>query len=270
MTTVTEAETGRTRRADAPAVRGVPPAYAVAYLVAMGVAATLEATGNAAWAVTVQAAVALALCLPGSDGRAAGRDPLLAVLVGLSTVRIVVLALPLPTEALSTRTAVAGAGAWIVILLIRRALAQPMFTVARRRGNGADVQLLVLCCGVPAGIAANLIINPVPPNPGDTKGAVITALVLVALSAVPEEVLFRGLLAPASRASFGRLSVLFDGLVYGMWYAGTRDLGFILFAAVIGAGASAVRLAHGRVWALVTAHAVASVLALVIIPTITG
>lgn len=212
--------------------------------------------------------------LPGMRGLA----PLSAALVAVSAAQIVPLALPLPLLTPGSRLALQGAGAWLVLLAVQ--WAGPAELRWRRRGRapgtagplrrvlGRPDQLLTgIACGAVAGGIVSVILPVYPQTqPPTTLGVVTEALAVTLMVAVPEELLWRGLLSPRLWESVGPLAVVIEGVLYASSYGDSQRLALLALVFVAGAVASILRRVSGSVRAPLVGHCVTVLLALVVLP----
>lgn len=245
--------------------RGARWALATTALVAGATA--VEAFGPQPVAVGAYAGVALLLCLLAGTSVVQHATPVLTVLAGVCAARIVVIATPLPSTDPLIRTAVGGAGLWLIITLLL--LADGGLGLRAESPAVPARQIAVVASGVAVGVLAYLVGADVVIQPTTSVEAVFALGAVAILAAAPEELLFRGLLSPVT-GRFGRWALVLDALAYAAWYLPSRHLGMVVLAALVGAAAGQVRRRTGRVDALVGAHICATAVAVLVLPAAVG
>ncbi len=166
------------------------------------------------------------------------------------------------------RNALVGA---LLLLALRLAvqIAPVDSTPLRLRRRNFPGQLLIAACGIPLGIAGELILQPQPlaalHDPADTA---LAALVLAVLVAPSLELLFRWFLQSEMLTLSGGAGLLLLNVLFASLYLGTHSPGFVLLMGVAGLGLSvAVRRTHS-VWGAVAAHAIMIIGVLILWPAV--
>jgi uncharacterized protein len=272
------ASTGRPARAAAsdlavgtPSATSRPVALAgTALLVAyLGTVAAVEL----AWrplgvAVLASAAcyglLALLLCLPlwaAADPRTA---TLLPPLTTVCVVRLVAFAaLPTAVHPL-THLIVVGAPALVAVAMSAR-LRPPEWRLLRPHTWGWHGQALVALLGIPFAVLLWLL---APPTVQVTLGAstVVAATVLVVFAALPDELLFRGLLTPAAVRVAGGWGIPLSSAVYALTYLPGGSGRTVLLAFLLGMALGWCRQRTGSVVGVVAAHGLLNVLVFMLLP----
>jgi membrane protease YdiL (CAAX protease family) len=184
------------------------------------------------------------------------RSPVVLSLALVALVGVMALALRLSEISPVARDAVLGAMLWLAL-----ALAVPIVPVDRTmlqlRWRQVPWQLLIAACGIPAGVAGELILRPQPlAGLGDPARAAAVALALAVLVAPSLELLFRWVLNPDLVTLYGRAGLLLLNGLFASLYLGTRSAGFVLLMGVAGLGLSVAVSRTRVVWGAVAAHAI--------------
>ena len=100
----------------------------------------------------------------------------------------------------------------------------------------SPVQALIAMLGVPLSLQAYLILRPDPVVEQARLGPIFGAcLILFAFAAVPEELLFRGVLLRVLSDVFGTLGgVLLASALFTIVYIGSLSVGYVVFSAAVG------------------------------------
>ncbi|HEU5004410.1 MAG TPA: type II CAAX endopeptidase family protein [Actinomycetota bacterium] len=202
------------------------------------------------------------------------RQPLLLAMAVVCLYRVLALT-PLSGGHLANRLAVIGVPALLAAVLAMRLLGYPGIggPLPDKPSSGA-VQLVIGLLGVPLSYAAYKLLKPTTVvtfsgNGHTTLSNVITAVTaLVVFSGLTEELLFRGLLHSAARATFGPLGLYVSSLLFAAAYIGTRSAAFVLFALAVGAFFGWCAERSDSIIGVVLAHAVISVGAFVVWPSL--
>jgi membrane protease YdiL (CAAX protease family) len=271
------ASTGRVRGASSDVAAGTPSAASrpvalagtsllVAYL---GAVAVIEL----AWrplGVSVLASAAchglfaLLLCLPlwaTADPRTA---TLLPPLIAVSVVRLIAFAaLPAAVHPL-LHLLVVGAPALVAVAMSAR-LRPPEWRLLRPHTWGWHGQALVALLGIPFAV---LVGSLAPPTVQVTMGTptVVAATILVVFAALPDELLFRGLLTPACVGVAGGWGLPLSSAVYALSYLPGGSGRTILLAFLLGMALGWCRQRTGSVVGVVAAHGLLNVLIFMALP----
>jgi membrane protease YdiL (CAAX protease family) len=131
------------------------------------------------------------------------------------------------------------------------------------RWRGARLATLASCvAAVPLGVGVRVLAHPSPVTLSGSAGAgrlVAAVLAVTVFSALPEELVFRGVLTP-TLSSFGPVALVAGTVVaYGGTYAIGGSWRLLLAAGVLGLAATAVRMRSRSLLPVVGAHCVLSI-----------
>jgi membrane protease YdiL (CAAX protease family) len=270
--------TGRSARAAPldPEVRAAsvaPGALALAGTSLLLIYLAAVAASELAWrplsiAVLASAAcnglLALLLCLAaprlGADARTVA---LLPPLIAISTVRLITFAaLPADVHPL-LRLVVVGVPALVAVAMSAR-LGIRAWPLLRPYKGGWLGQALVTLLGIPLAVLVWVL---APPGVQVATGAstVVAAVVLV-FAALPDELLYRGLLVPAGVGVAGGWGLPLSSMAYALAYLPGGSPRTVLLAFVLGMILGWCRQRTGSVVGVVAAHGLVNVLVYLILP----
>jgi membrane protease YdiL (CAAX protease family) len=255
------------------ASRTAPPLVGAAILAAyLGALAATELGWSLLGLSATAAAVAygllallptlLCLALPAAaDVRVAA---LLPPLVAVSVVRLVTVAAEPAQVRPVTRLVVVGLPALAAVALAARQRPR-QWRLVRPRSGGWRGQLLVALAGIPAG---RLVWGLAPPTVAARTGtsAAVAATVLVVFAALPDELLYRGLLLPAAVGVAGRWALPLSSALYATAYLPGGSTTRVLLAFLLGMGLGWCRYRTGSVVGAVAAHGLLNVVVYVLLP----
>lgn len=207
--------------------------------------------------------LALLLCLAlrvTADARTAA---LLPPLVAISTVRLITFAaLPVLVHPL-LRPVVVGVPALVAVAMSAR-LRLPEWRLLRPHTGGWHGQVLVTLLGIPLALLVWVL---APPTVQVATGAstVVAALVLV-FAALPDELLYRGLLVPASVGVAGGWGLPLSSVAYALAYLPGGSPRTVLLAFLLGMVLGWCRQRTGSVVGVVAAHGLVNVLVYLTLP----
>jgi membrane protease YdiL (CAAX protease family) len=189
---------------------------------------------------------------------------LLPPLVAIAVVRLVtVAALPADVGPL-TRLVVVGVPALVTVAVAARHI-PPQWRLFRPHTGGWPGQVLVALAGVPAG---RLVWTLAPPTvrPGAGVSVVVAAAVLVVFAALPDELLYRGLLVPAAAGVAGRWALPLSSVAYAMAYLPGGSVRPVALAFLLGMALGWCRQRTGSVVGVVAAHGLLNVVVYLALP----
>jgi len=126
---------------------------------------------------------------------------------------------------------------------------------------------LVALSGLPLGYAAYMLAQPEPLIANATGPELaLVALMLVVFVALPEEILFRGLLLRASSERLGPYAILYSSLLFAVTYIGTLDWQVVLFMGLVGLVFGTCVYKTNALWGVIAAHSVLVIELLVLLP----
>jgi membrane protease YdiL (CAAX protease family) len=217
-------------------------------------------------AATSHGVLALLLCLAlrvTGDQRVA---LLLPPLVAVSVVRLVTLAaLPGDVSPL-IRLVVVGVPALVAIALAARQRS-PAWSLLRPHTGGWPGQLLVALVGIPSALFVWAIAPPAVQVRGDAP-TMMAAAVLVIFAALPEELLYRGLLVPAAADVVGSWGIPFAAAIYALAFLYGASIRTVLFAFLFGVVLGWCRQFTGSVVGVIGAHSLLNIIIFLLLPTL--
>ena len=241
----------------------------VAYLIAL---ATVDLVGSSPAisvpvAVTVHGLLALLLCVALRMLAGQSIAVLIPPLIAISVVRLLTLgALPGDVSPL-TRLVVVGVPALVAIAMAARQRS-PEWRLLRPRTGGWPGQLLVGLIGIPSALVVWAIAPPADEVRGGTS-TIVAATILVLFAALPEELLYRGLLVPAATAVVGAWGILFASATYALAYLSGGSIATVLLAFVLGVVLGWCRWFTGSAVGVVGAHSLLNVIVYLVLPAFT-
>ena len=239
----------------------------MAYLIAL---AAVDLVGSSP-AISVPVAVmshgllALLLCVALRMVAGQGIAVLVPPLVAISVVRLVTLgALPGDVSPL-TRLVVVGVPALVAVAMAARQRS-PEWRLLRPHTGGWPGQLLVGLVGIPSALAVWKIAPPAVEVRGGAS-PLVAAAVLVIFAALPEELLYRGLLVPAAAAVVGAWGIPFASATYALAYVSGGSIATVLLAFLLGMVLGWCRWLTGSVVGVIGAHGLLNVIVYLVLPT---
>jgi membrane protease YdiL (CAAX protease family) len=189
---------------------------------------------------------------------------LLPPLVAVSVVRLLTLAaLPGDVSPL-LRLVVVGVPALVAIAMAARQRS-PAWWLLRPHTGGWAGQLLVALVGIPSALFIWAIAPPAVQVRGDAS-MMITAAVLVIFAALPEELLYRGLLVPAAADVVGGWGVPFAAAVYALAFLNGGSIRTVLLAFLLGMVLGWCRQFTGSVVGVIGAHSLVNIIVFLLLP----
>jgi membrane protease YdiL (CAAX protease family) len=208
--------------------------------------------------------LALLLCLAlrvTGDQRVA---VLLPPLVAVSVVRLITLAaLPGDVSPL-LRLVVVGVPALVAIAIAARQRS-PAWWLLQPHTGGWPGQLLVALVGIPSALFVWAIAPPAVQVRGDAS-MMTAAVVLVIFAALPEELLYRGLLVPAAADVVGGWGIPFAAAVYALAFLNSGSIRTVLLAFLLGVVLGWCRQFTGSVVGVIGAHSLLNVIVFLLLP----
>jgi membrane protease YdiL (CAAX protease family) len=237
----------------------------LAYLIAL---ATVDLVGSRGIsvpvAVTSHGLLALLLCVALRMVAGQGIAVLVPPLIAISVVRLVTIgALPGDVSPL-TRLVVVGAPALVAVAMAARQRS-PEWRLLRPHTGGWPGQLLVGLIGIPSALAVWAIAPPAVEVRGGTS-TIVAATVLVLFAALPEELLYRGLLVPAAASVVGPWGIPFASITYALAYMTGGSIATVLLAFVLGVVLGWCRWLTGSVVGVIGAHSLLNLIVYLVLP----
>lgn len=242
------------------------------YLATAAVAEVLMPVAPIATAMLDAAVIVAALTHFGLAERSplAIGDPAVRVLPGVALVpllRLLSLTLPLPTTTPIYWLAFAMPPTLIAVLAASRLASLDVQEMSLTRyGVDRISAVLVLASG---GLGVLLGLIAASPFQWDAQTPVATTLtiaVLVGGAAIPEELVYRGVLQPLLRDLMGAVGIIVVAAVFAASYAGTGSLPFVVGMAVAGLAYSWNQWRCASIWPGVAGHSVLLVTQIIVAP----
>jgi membrane protease YdiL (CAAX protease family) len=248
---------------------GRAAAMLLAYLIAL---ATVDLVGSSPAisvpvAVTIHGLLALLLCVALRLVAGQSIAVLIPPLIAISVVRLLTLgALPGDVSPL-TRLVVVGVPALVAVAMAARQRS-PEWRLLRPHTGGWPAQLLVGLIGIPSALVVWAIAPPAVEVRGGTS-TIVAATVLVVFAALPEELLYRGLLVPAAAAVVGPWGIPFASATYALAYLSGGSIATVLLAFLLGVVLGWCRWFTGSVVGVIGAHSLLNVIVYLVLPAFT-
>jgi membrane protease YdiL (CAAX protease family) len=207
--------------------------------------------------------LALLLCLAPRLTADARTLALLPPLVAISTIRLIAFAaLPADVHPL-LRLVVVGVPALVAVAMSAR-LRLPEWPLLRPHKGGWRGQALVTLLGIPLAVLVWVL---APPGVQVATGAstVVAAVVLV-FAALPDELLYRGLLVPAAVGVAGGWGLPLSSVAYALAYLPGGSPRTVLLAFGLGMVLGWCRQRTGSVVGVIAAHGLVNVLVYLTLP----
>jgi len=246
---------------------GRAAAMLLAYLVALA-AVDLVASSpriSVPVAVTSHGLLAVFLCVVLRIVAGQAIAVLLPPLIAISVVRLVTLgALPGDVSPL-TRLVVVGVPSLVAVAMAARQRS-PEWRLLRPHTGGWPGQLLVGLVGIPSALAVWKIAPPAVEVRGGAS-TMVAAILLVIFAALPEELLYRGLLVPAAAGVVGHWGVAFAAATYALAFVPGGSITTVLLAFLLGIVLGWCRWRTGSVVGVIGAHSLLNVIVYLVLPT---
>jgi hypothetical protein len=168
--------------------------------------------------------------------------------VAVSVVRLISLA-ALPTDVQPLlRVVIVGAPALVAVAISTR-LRLPEWRLVRPRSGGWYGQVLIGLLGAPLALLAWLVAPATAQEVAIGIPTMVAATILVGLAALPDELLFRGLLVSASVGVAGRWGIPLSSVAYALMYLPGGSAQTVLLAFLVGLALGWCRWRTGSVGA---------------------
>jgi membrane protease YdiL (CAAX protease family) len=208
--------------------------------------------------------LALLLCLALRMTRDQRLALLLPPLVAVSVVRLITLAALPGDVSPSIRLVVVGVPALVAIAMAARQRSPAWWLLQPHTGGWAG-QLLVALVGIPSALFIWAIAPPAIQVRGDAS-MMLTAAVLLIFAALPEELLYRGLLVPAATDVVGGWGIPFAAAVYALAFLNGGSIRTVLLAFLLGMVLGWCREMTGSVVGVIGAHSVVNIMVFLLLP----
>jgi membrane protease YdiL (CAAX protease family) len=196
---------------------------------------------------------------------------LLPAVALLPLLRLLSLTMPVPALPSATWIALAGGpllfavptAARLVVLSVRE-----MGLATRPR----DLRSLgVVALGLPVGLLAATLAPEELGLPIETPWAPgILAFVVVSCAAVPEELIFRGIMQPLVVGRVGALGIVLVAAIHATTYIGTGSAAVVALVAIVGIVYGFEVARSGSLWAPLVGHSLMAVCATIVGPLVFG
>jgi len=208
------------------------------------------------------------LCLalrPAADVRVAALLPPLAAVFMVRLVTVV--ALPAEVHP-STRLVVVGVPALVAVALAARQKPHH-WRLLRPHTGGWRGQVLVALGGI---LAGRIVWGLAPPtvDAGAGVSTLVAATALIVFAALPDELLYRGLLVPAAADVVGRWALPLSSAAYATAYLPGGSATQVLLAFLLGMALGWCRRQTGSVLGVVAAHGLLNVVVYLLLPVLAG
>jgi membrane protease YdiL (CAAX protease family) len=165
-------------------------------------------------------------------------DPSIRLLPGVALIplmRLLSLTLPVPAFPPITWLAIVAGPLLLAVLASARLARLDVGQLALARVSRDRLSVLVVVASLPTGILVGLL-DPFPlGSPSDSPlAAGLVASVLVGAAAIPEELIFRGLLQQLLGNVIGAAAPVVGALAFAASYAGAQSPGILVVMAVMG------------------------------------
>ncbi len=163
----------------------------------------------------------------------AGRSvDILLLLALLPLIRILTLSIAVGEVKTAYRIGIVGVPVLAAVAMAAWLLRPPRFLARLRRWTWQQVPIAL--AGVPLGLVAYLIARPDPLIDVPSIELWTGVPILLVFSAVPEELLFRGLLQDAFTELFGQAGLLWASVLFAAAYLGSLQPEYVVFAGGLG------------------------------------
>jgi membrane protease YdiL (CAAX protease family) len=132
-------------------------------------------------------------------------------------------------------------------------------------------QMPIALIGVPLGIAAYEILKPdAVISPLGAASAVGGSVILIVFAALPEELVFRGLIQGAAREVFGPLGLLIVSVLSAGLYIGSESVAYVAFMGAVALALSFEVDRTGLIWGAIVARSLIDIGLLLAWPAVLG
>jgi len=196
---------------------------------------------------------------------------LLPAVALLPLLRLLSLTMPAPALPRIVWLALAGAPMLLAVPAAARLATLDVREIALTRLSRAPASILVAAAGLPAGLLiGRLAVSPFAISDQAPLTALATGIVLIACAALPEELIFRGILQPLMVDRLGLAAIPIVGLVGGATYVGTGSLAIVGVMTVIGILYGWEVWRSGSIWGPVVSHSLLLLTSVALAPRIFG
>ncbi len=138
------------------------------------------------------------------------------------------------------------------------------FTISRRAWV---IQGLFGLLGIPIGILAwRILPTSIITIPNRSIGWIILGAIIISIfSALPDEIIFRGLVQNALTASFGPLGIAMTAVLYGVMFAGTLQWSYVVFFGLTGLLFSLWVRRTKSLWGAIIAHSIVNIIFVILL-----
>jgi membrane protease YdiL (CAAX protease family) len=224
--------------------------------------------GVAAHAVVLLAVLQHYLFGASRTAAAAHLDVLL-VLALLALTRILSLTLAVDEVRRLYQLAIVGAPVLVGVVVAARVL-RPLQFLRRVRSWTWREQAPIALAGLPLGLLGYAVARPEQLVDASSPQLPVAVAVVVLFSAVPEELLFRGLLQEGLTRIFGATGLLWGSLLFAAAYLGAEDAAYVLFAGAYGLLFAVLVERTDSLVGVTLAHSLLNVGALIVWPAVLG
>ncbi len=201
-------------------------------------------------------------------------DPGVRLLPGIALLpllRLLSLTMPAPALPRIVWLALAGSPLLLAVPAAARLATLDVREIALTRISRGPGSILIAAAGLPAGLLiGRLAASPFASSNDTPLVALVTGIVLIGCAALPEELIFRGILQPLLLDRLGLMAIPLVGLVGAATYVGSGSLPVVGVMAVIGSIYSWEVWRSGSIWAPVVGHSLLLVTSVVLAPRVLG
>jgi len=230
--------------------------YLLGFGLALATAEIVLIAGHVVLGMTLHAALLLVATAQFALAREPARESIIAALLPLT--RLVSLAVPTGEIDHSLAYALVSGPLLIAALLVAREVAPRMLATELGRPRTPWTQVRLAGLGLPMGL---LLLQAAEGAPAGPAAAQFSLIAVVLVTALFEEVLFRGLLQHVVAARSPLLSLLLPNALYATMYLGSGSPAVVAAMASIGLILSICVLRTGSLWGVSAAHAIARLIA---------
>jgi CAAX protease family protein len=245
----------------------------IAYLLATLVAEAALPFSPVATAIIDAAVLVLAL----SDFGWAQRSPLaigdpptrlIPAVALIPLLRLLSLTVPVPEWPQELWLALAGAPLLVAVAAAARLTNMDVVEMGLARISRSWRSGVVVAVGLPAGLLVGSLQASPLGSGGSPAAAFAIAVIGVGLAAIPEELIFRGVLQPLMVAAIGRFGIIVGAIAFGLTYAGTGSPGVVAVMVAIGLVFGWEVAETNSIWAPVLGHSLMIVTVIFIAPVL--
>ena len=246
----------------------------IAYLSAALIAELLLPFAPVATAVIDASVIVLALTQFGLAQRSplAIGDPasrLLPAVALLPLLRMLSLTMPVPELPRLAWLVLAGAPLLVAVAATARLTTMDVREMGLSHVSRDLISVGVAGFSIPVGILLGVVVpSAFDPSLDTPIGMGVAAAAVVSCAAIPEELVFRGVMQPLMATAIGPVSVVVVALASGLTYVGTGSILAVGLMTVVGLAYALEVARSGSMWAPIVGHGFLAVGALIVPPIV--